>query len=64
MSRIYTYTFTIECASDGTPDLTKVENLIDLNMQDLVYDDEFIAALDETASVTIQVIPQFGKTNG
>jgi hypothetical protein len=64
MSRTYTYTFTIECASDGEPDLTRVENLIDLNMQDLVYDDEFIAALDETASVTIQVTPQFGKTNG
>jgi len=64
MSRTYTYTFTIECASDGKPDLNKVENLIDLNMQDLVYDDEFIAALDETASVTIQVTPQFGKTNG
>ena len=64
MSRTYTYTFTIECASDGEADLTKVENLIDLSMQDLVYDDEFVSALDETASVTIQVTPQFGKTNG
>jgi hypothetical protein len=26
-------------------------------MQDLVYDDEFIAALDEKEAVTIQVIP-------
>jgi hypothetical protein len=30
-------------------------------MQDLVFDDEFIAALDEKDSVTIQVTPQFGK---
>jgi hypothetical protein len=29
-------------------------------MQDLVEDDEFIAALDETTSVTIQVTPQIG----
>jgi len=28
-----------------------------LSMQDLVYDDEFIVALDEKESVTIQVIP-------
>jgi len=42
----------------------RVEEMIDLAMQDLVYDDEFIAALDEKDSVTIQVIPQFGQTNG
>jgi hypothetical protein len=29
--------------------------MIDLSMQDLVYDDEFIAALDEKEAVTIQV---------
>jgi hypothetical protein len=29
--------------------------MIHLNMQELVYDDEFIAALDEKESVTIQV---------
>jgi hypothetical protein len=32
-------------------------------MQDLVYDDNFIAALDEKQSVTIQVIPLFGQIN-
>jgi archaellin len=64
MSRSYSFTFTIECASDGDADLSRVEQMIDLSMQDLVYDDEFIAALDETHSVTIQVLPQFGKTNG
>jgi archaellin len=62
--REYTYTFTVTCAGAGRPDLDKVESMIDLNMQDLVFDDEFIAALDEKESVTIQVIPQFGKTIG
>jgi hypothetical protein len=60
MSRLYTYTFTIECAGQGDADLARVEQLIDLSMQDLVYDDEFIAALDEKESVTIQVTPQIG----
>ena len=56
MSRTYTFTFTIECAGNGTPDMARVEEMIDLTMQDLVFDDEFIAALDEKQSVTIQVI--------
>lgn len=60
MTRLYTYKFTIECAGEGDPDLARVEQLLDLSMQDLVEDDEFIAALDETISVTIQVTPQFG----
>jgi len=55
MSREYMYTFRVQCASEGNPDLQRVESMIDLAMQDLVYDDEFIAALDETQSVTIQV---------
>lgn len=59
--RTYKYTFTIECASNGSPDLTRVEELIDLSMQDLVFDDEFISALDEKESVTIQVEPQIGQ---
>ena len=64
MPRIYEFKFTIECASDGSPDMDRIEQMIDLNMQDLVFDDEFIAALDEKESVSIQVVPQFGKTNG
>jgi len=54
--RTYKFTFTVECASDGNPDMDKVESLIDLTMQDLVFDDEFVAALDEKQSVTIQTI--------
>lgn len=60
MTRLYTFTFTIECASDGAADLARVEQMIDLSMQDLVEDDEFITALDETTSVTIQVTQQIG----
>lgn len=62
--RTYTYTFTVTCVGDGTADLAQVENLIDLSMQDLVYDDEFIAALDEKEAVTIQVTPNFGQAIG
>jgi hypothetical protein len=40
---------------DGRADLIEVERLIDLNMQELVYDDVFIDALDEKEAVTIQV---------
>lgn len=64
MSRTYKYTFTVECAGDGDADVARVEQMIDLAMQDLVFDDEFIAALDERTSVTIQVTPQIGKMGG
>jgi hypothetical protein len=36
--------------------MERAESMIDLAMQDLVYDDEFITALDEKESVTIQVV--------
>jgi hypothetical protein len=53
--REYKFQFTVTCAGSGTPDLSTVESMIDLSMQDLVFDDEFIAALDEKEAVTIQV---------
>ena len=53
--RTYNFTFTISCAGSGSPDLARVEEMIDLSMQDLVFDDEFVAALDEQEAVTIQV---------
>ena len=62
--RAYTFVFRVECAGEGAPDLARVEEMIDLNMQDLVFDDEFVAALDERESLTIQVIPQFGQMDG
>lgn len=55
MPRIYKFQFEVICVGPGEPDLGRVEQMIDLSMQDLVYDDEFIAALDEKEAVTIQV---------
>jgi hypothetical protein len=53
--REYRFVFNVVCASEGRPDMARVEEMIDLTMQDLVFDDEFIAALDEKEAVTIQV---------
>ena len=61
MSRVYKFSFTIECHSAGEPDLDRVEQLIDLSMQDLVYDEEFASALDEKEAITIQVLPILDK---
>jgi hypothetical protein len=55
MTRTIKFSFTIQCAGQGDADMAKVESMIDLSMQDLVFDDEFIAALDEKESVTINV---------
>ena len=62
--RTFRYQFVVECASQGDADTALVENLIDLAMQDLVFDDAFVNALDESESVTIQVIPQTGVDIG
>ena len=53
--REYKFQFNVVCTGNGTPDMDKVESMIDLAMQDLVYDDMFISALDEQEAVTIQV---------
>ena len=53
--REYRFQFVVHCASDGTANEQQVESMIDLAMQDLVFDDAFIAALDEKEAVTIQV---------
>jgi len=55
MPRTLNFKFEVICAGEGTVDQERVEHMIDLAMQDLVYDDEFIAALDEKESVTIRV---------
>lgn len=55
MTREFTFTFTVICAGDGTANERRVEELVDLAMQDLVFDDQFIEALDEKEAVTIQV---------
>jgi hypothetical protein len=56
MARTLTFQFEVLCAGNGEADETRVEEMIDLSMQDLVYDDEFINALDEKESVTIRVL--------
>ena len=53
--RKFEYKFEVICAGNGTADQDRVEQMIDLAMQDLVYDDEFITALDEKEAVTIRV---------
>ena len=53
--RTLKFTFEVVCAGNGQADEARVEEMIDLSMQDLVYDDEFITALDEKESVTIRV---------
>jgi hypothetical protein len=57
MEREFHFHFTVVCAGQGRADRARVEQMIDLAMQELVYDDEFIAALDEKEAVTIQVMP-------
>ena len=59
--RTYSFIFNVECAGSGDADLGAVENMIDLTMQELVLDDQFIDALDEKEAVTIQVIPVLDK---
>jgi hypothetical protein len=53
--RKYNFNFTIECHSEGTADSAQVERLLDLALQDLLYDENFINALDERQAVTIQL---------
>jgi len=57
MPRRFNFAWTVECQGDGEADLARVEELLDLALKDLIYDDEFVAALDEKESVTIQLIP-------
>jgi len=59
--RTFNFQFEVQCAGEGTADLARVEEMIDLAMQDLIYDDEFIQALDEQSAVTIRVQPLLDK---
>ena len=55
MPKTFNFRFEVICAHAENTDMDRVEQMIDLAMQDLVYDDEFIAALGEKESVTIRV---------
>ena len=59
--RKFTYTLSVECASEGNANLDRIETLLDLHFQELVMDDNFVKELDEKDAVTIQVIPNFGQ---
>lgn len=59
--KTFNYKFEVICSNPVSPDLTKVEEMINLAMQDLIYDDQFVAALGEKASITIRVSPILDK---
>lgn len=61
--RTFRFQFEVRCTGEGDANLARVEEMIDLAMQDLIYDDEFIVALDEQEAVTIQVT-QIGEMDG
>jgi hypothetical protein len=53
--RNFKFQFEVICVGDGSADLARVEDLIDLSMKELLMDEMFIEALDEKEAVTIQV---------
>ena len=53
--RTFRFQIEVTCVGDGDADLDRVEEMIDLTMQELIFDDEFIDRLDEKEAVTIQV---------
>jgi hypothetical protein len=57
MARTFKFTVVVECGSDGTADMNRVQEMVAITMQDLIYDDDFVSALGETQSVSVQVTP-------
>jgi hypothetical protein len=55
MSRKIAWVVVMELGSDGKEDPQKVDELFELTVKDLVYDDEFIQALGETQSVSCRI---------
>lgn len=55
MKKTFNFRFEVICADADDTDHVRVEQLIDLAMQDLVYDDEFVAAVGEKQALTIRV---------
>jgi len=55
MKKTFNFRFEVICADAGDTDHDRVEQLIDLAMQDLIYDDEFISAVGEKQALTIRV---------
>lgn len=55
--RQFSFTTTITCVGNGNADLSELERLIDLHMQDLAYDDTVIDLLDEQEAVSFETSP-------
>jgi len=56
MPRQYNFSFEVIAHDpDERPDLDRVEEMINLSMQELVFDEEFAAALGEKQAITIRV---------
>lgn len=53
--RTLKYVITFELGGPGELDQARVNEMVDLAIQDLIYDDEFIGALDEKVSVSSTV---------
>ena len=60
----YNFKFEVICATAKNPNIAKVEEMLIVAMQDLIFDDEFVAALGERESVTIRVSPILDKLEG
>lgn len=66
MSRVFKFSVTIETGGDGNADFGRVEELLALHVQDLLYDEEFVAALDESVSIssTVLAVPNLDNQKG
>ena len=55
--RTFRFSVVIECASDGQANMDLVQQMMGLTMQELIFDDDFVSALGETQSVSVEVTP-------
>lgn len=55
--RRFKFEVTIECASDGQADTDRVQQMLSLSCQELIFDDDFVTALGETQSVSVEITP-------
>ena len=55
MTRRWEYRVVFEAGGEGAADQARLDELVDLAIKDLIYDDEFIGALDEKVSVSSTV---------
>jgi hypothetical protein len=64
-NRTVRFSVTIETKGAGhDADLVRVEELLALHIQDLLYDEEFTSALQPEEFISSTVTPILGKENG